>query len=135
MRIIKKRGILSLALALALVFSFVPSFSAKAEEDIAYFTTGGIAVLADGTISDDGTHSIFQPDCICSFSSDVTYSSIIVDSGAKTVKFSNFSAPGNYDLLYGGDGWTVIFDGTCKVGFSLEDGTCTINLTAGSTLS
>ena len=134
MRIIKKRGILSLALALALVFSFVPSFSAKAEGDIAYLTTGDIAVLADGTISDDGTYTydnLGNTECVCIVPNDVT--SYTVNSASKTIKFTNASS--SINILYYNTGWTLVFDGTNDISISVEGGDVTIDLTPGSTLT
>lgn len=144
MKLIKRKRIMAFALALALVFSLVPSVKSRAasysREDYA-----PIMILMDGTVLADydaeeyyNEHgdfpSVWNEDCVCGFYGSVSFDSVTVNSSSKVITFTNLVSSGE-EMSYAHSGWTFVFNGTCRTNITMEEGTATFSLTPGSTLT
>lgn len=127
------------ALAIATAFVLIP-FGGKEAEAITYSREDSSVILVDenGTVFADydyesDPHYVFDEGAVCGFYSSVSFDSVTVDASAKTVTFRNLSC--QTELSTATSGWTFIFDGTNETNIVLEDGSATIQVTAGSTLT
>ena len=126
------------ALAIATAFVLIP-FGGKAAKATTYISDaneeyGSIVVYTDGTVDSTGEGSVWEDeDAVCGFYGSVSFDSVTVDASAKTITFKNLNCASELSTCT--TGWTFIFDGTCETVIVLEEGTATIQVTAGSTLT
>lgn len=119
------------------VLALMPAINVKAET-YSRDDYSAIVVTMDGEVdadyaADQGGRYVFDDDVVCGFYSSVTFDSVTVDSSAKTVEFTNLQC--GTELSYAKEGWTIIFDGDCSTRIVIEEGSATLSVTSGSTLT